>query len=56
MAKSGKGDSEAATKDYQREKDGSADSNRQFREAGHDARNDSQDSGEDLPKRDRSSK
>lgn len=46
-------------KEYQRENEGGADSNRHFREAGHQARNDYQDSDSPfgpLNKRDRSTK
>ncbi len=44
------------TKQFQNEEKGGADSNAQFSQAGHDTRNDAQDSGEDLPNRDRSTK
>lgn len=44
------------TKEFQEAEKGGADSNSQFSQAGHDARNDGQDSGEDLPNRDRSTK
>jgi hypothetical protein len=47
------------TKEYQREEKGGADSTKQFRDAGHQARNDYQDSGSPfgpLSNRDRSEK
>ena len=44
------------TKEFQAQEKGGADSKKQFSEAGHQAKNDAQDSGEDLPNRDRSTK
>ena len=43
-------------KEHQRENEGGADSNKQFRAAEHQAHNDAQKSGEDLPNRDLSTK
>lgn len=44
------------TKDFQRSQGEKPDSNSKFSQAEHDARNDYQDSGGDLPNRDRSEK
>jgi hypothetical protein len=54
--KPSKSDVEETTKGYQESKGEEPDSSSKFAEAAHDARNDAQDAGEELPNRDRSSK
>lgn len=53
---SSKNDAIDAAKEFQEEEKGGADSSKQFAAAGHQARNDMQKAGEDLPKRDPSTK
>jgi hypothetical protein len=45
-----------AAKEFQEKEKGGADSSKQYAAAEHQARNDAQKSGEDLPKRDASEK
>ncbi len=47
-----KNEVEEAAKEFQKEEKGGPDSSRQFAAAAHQARNDAQKAGEDLPNRD----
>lgn len=56
MGKPDKAEVVKTAKEFQEKEKGGADSSKQFAEAGHQQRNDDQDSGGKLPNRDRSTK